>query len=72
VLHRRCPAGVCQKLLCYEVIPDKCTGCTACARVCPVNCISGSVKKLHFIDQARCIKCGACLTKCKFKAISRH
>lgn len=72
VLDKRCPAGVCQKLLCYEVIPDKCVGCTACARGCPVSCISGSVKQIHFIDQSRCIKCGACMTRCKFKAILRH
>ena len=72
VLEKRCPAGVCQKLLCYEVIPDKCVGCTACARGCPVSCISGSVKQVHFIDQSRCIKCGACMTRCKFKAILRH
>jgi NADH-quinone oxidoreductase subunit F len=72
VLERRCPAGVCQKLLCYEVIPDKCVGCTACARGCPVSCISGSVKQVHLIDQSRCIKCGACMTRCKFKAILRH
>ncbi len=72
VLHKTCPAGVCQKLLRYEIIPDKCVGCTACARGCPVNCISGAVKQPHFIDQSRCIKCGACMAKCKFKAIYRH
>ncbi|OQA41830.1 MAG: NADP-reducing hydrogenase subunit HndC [Chloroflexi bacterium ADurb.Bin325] len=72
VLHKTCPAGVCQKLLRYEIIPDKCVGCTACARACPVGCISGAVKQLHVIDQSRCIKCGACMAKCKFKAIYRH
>jgi NAD-dependent dihydropyrimidine dehydrogenase PreA subunit len=72
VLEKRCPAGVCQKLLCYEIITEKCVGCTACARGCPVNCISGTVKQPHVIDQSRCIKCGACMAKCKFKAILRH
>ncbi len=72
VIDKRCPAGVCQSLLCYEIIPDKCVGCTACARGCPVGCISGTVKNPHVIDQSRCIKCGACMAKCKFKAIIRH
>jgi NAD-dependent dihydropyrimidine dehydrogenase PreA subunit len=71
VLDRRCPAGVCQKLLCYTIITEKCVGCTACARNCPVSCISGQVKQPHLIDQTRCIKCGACMTRCKFKAIMR-
>ena len=53
VLEKRCPAGVCQKLLCYEIIPEKCVGCTACARGCPVSCISGTVKQLHVIDQSQ-------------------
>ncbi len=72
VKEKRCPSGVCQKLLRYEIIPEKCIGCTACARVCPVTCISGAVKQPHLIDQSRCIKCGACMTKCKFSAISRN
>ncbi len=49
---------------------ELCVGCTACARVCPTKCISGEVKKVHVIDQSKCIKCGACLAKCKFDAIS--
>ncbi|GAK53172.1 putative electron-transferring subunit of iron-only hydrogenase [Candidatus Moduliflexus flocculans] len=72
VHEKRCPAGACQKLLRYEIIPAKCIGCTACARVCPVNCISGSPKKVHEIDQSKCIKCGACMAKCKFQAIIKH
>lgn len=69
VYDKTCPAGVCEKLVKYEIIEDKCIGCTACARVCPVGCISGSVKQPHIIDQEACIKCGACMSKCKFDAI---
>jgi len=71
VVEKRCPAGVCQSLLRYEIDPEACIGCTACARVCPVNCISGSVKQPHVIEQDECIKCGSCMTKCKFGAISK-
>ena len=59
------------KLLSYIINEPKCVGCTACARVCPVSCISGSAKKPHVIDQTKCIKCGACFAKCKFGAIDR-
>ncbi len=69
VVDKRCPSGVCKNLLSYEILPDKCTGCTACARVCPVNAISGKVKETHVIDKSKCIKCGACIEKCKFNAI---
>lgn len=72
IIDHRCPAGTCQKLLRYEIIPEKCIGCTSCARGCPVNCISGSVKQVHEIDQTKCIKCGACLTRCKFNAVVRN
>ncbi len=72
VKEKRCPAGVCQKLIRYEVLPENCVGCTACARVCPVDCISGAVKKVHEIDQSICIKCGACMVKCKFTAIIKR
>ncbi|MFN8449983.1 MAG: NADH-quinone oxidoreductase subunit NuoF [Anaerolineae bacterium] len=70
VKEHRCPAGACQKMLRYEISAEKCVGCTACARLCPVGAISGNVKQPHTIDQMRCIKCGACKTKCKFRAIS--
>lgn len=69
VTEHRCPAGVCKALLSYRVIEDKCKGCTACARVCPVGAISGSVREPHVIDTNKCIKCGACMEKCKFGAI---
>ncbi|MGN0557783.1 MAG: NADH-ubiquinone oxidoreductase-F iron-sulfur binding region domain-containing protein, partial [Acutalibacteraceae bacterium] len=72
VTEKRCPAGVCKKLLSYSIDADKCKGCTACARQCPVGAISGSVKTPHVIDQSKCIKCGACMAKCKFGAISRN
>lgn len=68
VKEKRCPAGVCQSLMSYE-ITDKCIGCTKCARVCPVSCISGKVKVKHEIDQSRCIKCGACYSTCPVDAI---
>ena len=70
VIDKKCPAGVCKALLSYEVDPEKCRGCTACGRVCPVGAISGKVKEPHIINKAKCIKCGACKTACKFGAIS--
>ena len=69
VVDKRCPAGVCKDLLTIAIEEDKCKGCTLCSRVCPVGAISGSVKNPHVIDPAKCIKCGACIEKCKFGAI---
>ena len=67
--EKRCPAGVCKSLLNYYILTDKCRGCTLCARNCPVQAISGSVKSPHIIDTAKCIKCGQCIAHCKFGAI---
>ena len=70
VVDKKCPAGQCKALKQYVIDPDKCKGCTACARNCPVNAISGTVKNPHEIDQKACIKCGTCYEKCKFNAIN--
>ncbi len=72
VTEKRCPAGACKSLTNYYVIEDKCKGCTLCARVCPVSAISGKLKEAHVINTATCIKCGACIDKCKFKAIEKR
>ena len=69
VIEKRCPAGVCKKLLSYSIVEDLCKGCTACARKCPVGAISGAVKQAHTIDNEKCIKCGVCMDTCKFNAI---
>ena len=69
IVDKKCPAGVCKSLMQYKIDAEKCKGCTLCARKCPVNAISGTVKQPHVIDTAKCIKCGACIDSCKFKAI---
>ena len=71
VVDKKCPAGVCKALLSYKIDPDKCRGCTKCARNCPAGCISGKVKEPHVIDQSKCLKCGACMDNCPFGAISK-
>ena len=72
VVDKKCPAGVCKNLLQYKIIADKCKGCSACSRKCPVGCISGEIKKPFVIDQSKCIKCGTCMDTCKFGAIVKE
>ena len=71
ITDKRCPGRKCTALIHYEVDAQKCIGCTACAKNCPVECISGKRKDPHLIDQLRCIKCGRCFEVCRFKAIKR-
>ncbi len=70
VNDKKCRSGQCKALMQYVIEAEACVGCTACARICPVNAISGDRKKPHVIDTSICIKCGACIEKCKFSAIS--
>jgi len=69
VFERKCRAGACQELKIYTIDPEKCTGCTACARKCPTDAITGSRKEPHVIDQDKCIGCGNCYEVCKFDAV---
>jgi NADP-reducing hydrogenase subunit HndC len=69
VHDKKCPSGVCKALMTYEIVADNCVGCTACARACPVGAITGERKEVHTIDPALCIKCGACMDRCKFNAV---
>ena len=67
--EKRCPAKVCKALIKYEIMPDVCTGCTVCARNCPVNAITGERRKAHLIDPDVCVRCGICMQVCNFNAI---
>lgn len=69
IKDKKCPAGKCKELISYHILADKCIGCTACARKCPVGAISGERRKIHSIDLDTCIKCGICLETCKFGAV---
>ena len=71
IQDKHCPAKVCKNLMKYEIDPEKCKGCSACSRNCPVGAISGVIKSPYVIDQEKCIKCGMCISTCKFGAISR-
>lgn len=66
---KTCPAKQCKNLIKYEINPNKCIGCTLCARRCPVQAIESKLKTPHIIDQSKCIKCGACFENCKFEAV---
>ena len=72
IVDKKCPAGVCKKLLTYSIDPDKCRKCSMCARNCPVDAISGVPgKQPYVIDTSKCIKCGTCITSCRFGAVER-
>lgn len=72
IYQKRCPAGACSKLKRFVIDPEKCKGCSKCARNCPVNAISGKIKSPYVIDQDKCIKCGACVTNCAFGAVTEE
>jgi NADH-quinone oxidoreductase subunit F len=69
IKDKKCPAGVCKSLIRYRIIDDKCTGCQACLRACPVDAISGTKKEIHVIDEKKCTRCGSCYEVCKFDAV---
>ncbi len=69
IRDKKCPAGVCKALITYSIDPEACTGCGACARICPTEAATGEKKEPHSIDMEKCIKCGACYESCKFDAV---
>ena len=72
IVDKKCPAGVCKDLLQFKIDPDKCKGCTLCARTCPADAIIGKVREIHMINPEKCLKCGACMEKCRFGAIYKE
>ena len=72
IVDKKCPAGVCKDLIQFKIDPDKCKGCTLCARTCPADAIIGSVREVHMINPEKCLKCGACIEKCRFGAIYKE
>ncbi len=69
IFHRRCPAGACRELLRFRIDPDKCKGCTLCAKKCPTQAIMGAPKSPHYIIPDKCISCGTCLEVCRPQAV---
>ncbi|MCU0639030.1 MAG: NADH-quinone oxidoreductase subunit NuoF [Candidatus Krumholzibacteria bacterium] len=69
IAEKRCPSSACSALVDFKINPEKCTGCTICAKNCPVNAISGKPKQTHVIDNSVCVKCGKCITSCNFDAV---
>lgn len=69
IVDKRCPAGVCTALRRYHIVPERCRGCSRCAKACPAGAISGTVGKPYTISQEKCVRCGACVENCKFQAI---
>lgn len=72
IYERRCPAGVCQDLVTYRIIAEKCRGCTLCAKRCPVQAVMGTPKSPHYIITDKCIACGSCLESCRFEAVVKE
>jgi len=72
IRDKKCPTCQCKALIHFDIVADKCIGCTICAKKCPVDAISGKVKELHVIDQDKCTKCGICKDVCKFDAVVVH
>ena len=70
IKEKKCPAKSCPDLLSYSIDPDKCRGCTLCAKKCPADAISGEVKSAHSVDTSKCIKCGSCVSVCRFGAVN--
>ncbi|NRT73482.1 NADH-quinone oxidoreductase subunit NuoF [Clostridium beijerinckii] len=69
VVDKKCSGGVCKSLISYEIDKEKCRGCSKCSKGCPVEAITGEIRKTYAIDKSKCIKCGNCIESCVFKAI---